>query len=298
MLMIPLWAVLAFAAALTATAIPLIQEKFRADGFALAFWNKAVDCALFLPFVIYFGVPQNATFYLATIVTAVLFSVSDVMYFRAIPVIGSGMMTRLLPSSVLFTFLLWFVIEPQQINTYLEHPLKGAAIMLVLALFVVLGFYLRRCKFSWQGIRVIWPIIIFASVGPVFSKIALDHAGDQISHVQAPILYLFFQALLMLVCMGGYAAVKKPISKTVFLDKQNIRTAIIMGLSMAVILILKMKAMELADNPGLASMVFFTDALWVMLFYKLRGKREDANIWAGLGIVACAAAIVLIKSLH
>jgi hypothetical protein len=40
-----------------------------------------------------------------------------------------------------------------------------------------------------------------------------------------------------------------------------------------------------------------TDALWILLFYRAIGKKDDSKIWAGLGIVGCAAALALVKSL-
>ena len=102
--------------------------------------------------------------------------------------------------------------------------------------------------------------------------------------------------LIMSLFLIGYYRIKKPVSADVLFARHNIKTGMLMGSVMATVLVCRIKAVELVDNPGFVSLVFFTDALWVILVYKLIGRREDSNIRAGLGIVASAALLVIIKS--
>jgi uncharacterized membrane protein len=291
--LIPLWAALALTAALMVTAVPLVQEKFKADGFALALWNKIFVAVLVLPFLFSVGIPTNPKFYAFVCITGLIYSVSDVIYFRAVPVIGSGMMTRLLPSSVMITFVLWFAVDPPLMMSYLATPWKSGGIAAVMIAFVFFATRVKKCTVSWQGVQLIWPVITAACIGPVFSKIALTHAEA----VQAPYAYMFCQSVLTVIFLGGYYAIKKPVTRAVMLSANTLQPAMILGVISAITVFLKTKALQLVDNPGLVSMIFFTDALWVLLVYKLIGRKESGNVLAGLGIVACAVVLILIKSI-
>lgn len=294
--MIPLWFVLALSAAIVTTAVPLVQEKFKVDGYALALWNKVFVIILTMPFLFYLGVPDQPLFYLYLAVTAVIYSISDVVFFRAVPVVGSGVVTRLLPVSVVITFFSWFIIDPQLWRDYMQDPYKMLAILAVLCGFLYCAAHLRKCTISWQGVQLLWPVIMAACLGPIVSKMALAHAGGtEVPFAQAPFAYVCVQSIIMTGFLLGYQLVKRPVSKTVILSRNVIRTGFILAVLTGIAILLKMKALQLVDNPGFVSLVVFTDALWVILIYRLIGKRETANIWAGLGIVASACAILLIK---
>lgn len=291
--MIPLWFVLALSAAMMTTAVPLVQEKYRADGFALALWNKLFVAIMTLPILLYVGVPDDPLFYIYLAATAVIYSISDVVFFRSVPVVGSGVVTRLLPISVVATFFIWFLIEPDLWHEYMQQPYKLMAICLILLAFLYFAARLKKCHVSWQGVRLLWPVIIAACIGPVISKLALDRAGQ----VQAPLAYVCIQSIMMVMCLSVFYRIRKPISHQVMFSKEAIRTGIILAALAGVMIFLKMKAYQLVDNPGFVSLVVFTDSLWVILVYRLIGKKETANIWAGLGIVSCAFAVIVVKTL-
>lgn len=291
--LIPQWAIFAFAAAITVTLIPLAQERLKADGYALALWAKIWITLLIAPFALRYGFPDDPEFYLYLGLTAVIYSISDVIYFRAVPQIGSGMVTRLLPSSVVLTFFLWFAIEPALIDTYLAQHWKTAGILIILAAFTFFGMQLRKCPVSMRGIKLIWPVIFAACIGPVLTKLALRHTTPQ----QAIYAFMLLQSLMMVGCLGGFLIVKKPVARNIVLSARPILTGLLVGIVMCFMLYFKIRALQLVDNPAFVTMVFFTDALWILLVYKVIGRREKGNVIAGLGIVACAALIVLVKSL-
>lgn len=292
--MIPLWFVLALGAAFSISAQPLIQEKFKADGFALALWNKIVVACVLLPFVLTFGMPEDWRFYAYIMATSVIYAISDVVYFRAVPVIGSGLMTRLIPSSAVINFFLWFIVSPSTLQNYIDPWYKGVGILMVLALFLYSAIHIKKCQVSWQGVLRIWPVIISACIGGVLTKMSLGYATDT---TQAPFAYILVQSALMSFFLFIYYIARKPVTKQVMLARNTLQTAIIMGLVSCLPIFLKLKAIQLADNPGLVSMIVITDSFWILLVYKLIGKKEEANIWAGIGIVVSAMLLVLIKSL-
>ena len=291
--MLPYWFLFGLASALLSTAIPLLQERFKAEGYVLALWNKIIMTAALLPLVLSYGLPTNPVFYIYAALSAVLFAVSDTIYFRAIPVIGSGLLTRLLPASVVITFFLWFAFDPSLIKTYANEPLRSGLIGLIFVLFVYCATHVKKCAVSWQGARLIWFVIFAACIGPVLSKLSMAEAPKE----HAAIVFIFVQAAFMMLLMSGMFAIKKTVPISTMIAPTTLKATAAIGIVMIFAVYLKMKSVQLVDNPGFSSMILFTDSLWVLLIYRMTGRKETGNIWASLGIVACAALVVVVKNL-
>jgi hypothetical protein len=291
-MIIPLWAIYGLLAALCVTAMLLIQEKQRAEGFALAFWIKFFVVLWTLPLALKTGLPDAPAFYVLITLSAILYCLSDVVYMRAIPQIGSGLLTRVMPGAVVLSFLVWLSIDHELIGKYLEHPYQSAGIFLSILLAALSAALLKKCPVSWQGIRLIWFCLFAATIGPTLNKIILNHAQASI----ASISYVSIQGLLMLFFWSVYYLIRKPIPPAVLFSGHNIKVGLmISGFSTGMIL-MKTQAVLLADNPAYVSIMMYTDALWVILIYKIIGRKETSNVWAGLGVVASAMLLIIFKS--
>jgi hypothetical protein len=292
--MIPLWAVLGLIAAFFQSFMPLLQEKMKADGFAVAVWVKVAVVAITAPFAIFeTGLPTDPMFYAVVTATGLLWCISDVVYFRAIPVAGAGVVTRVLPSAVIITFVLWLFVDPALMDKYIERPLQSAAIAAIILASAGFATWLHKCPVSWQGVRLVWFVIFAACVGPIIDKLALGYAPAK----QAPLAFMFVQGTIMLALWLTYYAVRRPIAAKVLFSREAIRTGAAIGVVATISLFLRTKALLLCEHPAYLSVLLFTDALWVLLIYRLIGHKDGSNIKAGLGIVACAALLVLVKSL-
>ena len=290
---IPMWAALGLAAALISTAIPLIQEKLRADGFALAFLVKLVSAVLIFPFVLKQGFPSNPEFYGMAALTSLLWAISDVIYFRSVPLAGAGVVSRLLPSAVLISFLLWFLVDPSLLDKYIEEPVQGGLIAAIILLSAWFATRLRKCKFSWAGFRMVWFVIFAACIGPLIEKVTLGTAPSK----QAPIAFVFVQASFMMFFWAVYFFIRKPIALRTLFSPLSLTAGILIGACSAAAVTLRFEALQRTEHPAYLSVLLFTDALWIVAFHRLTGKQDSSNVSAGLGIVFCAVALILVKSI-
>jgi hypothetical protein len=293
-MILPLWAIYGLLASLCVVAMLMIQEKHRGEGFAVAFWIKFFVVLWTLPLVLKTGLPDNPEFYMLIAVSAVLYCLSDVVYMRAIPQIGSGLLTRVMPGAVVLSFLLWLMIDHQLIDKYLDHPYQSAGIFASVLLAAISAAFLKKCPVSWQGIRLIWFCIFAATVGPTLNKIILN----QTLTGSAAVTYVATQGLLMVLFWSIYYAARKPIPVSVLFSRHNIKVGFMISGFSTGMMLLKTQAVLLADNPAYVSIMMYTDALWVILIYKLIGRKETGNIWAGLGVVASAIMLIIFKSLN
>jgi hypothetical protein len=146
---------------------------------------------------------------------------------------------------------------------------------------------------SWQAVRLIWFVIFAACVGPVVDKLALGYAPAK----QAPIAYMFVQAAFMLTFWLVYYTIAKPVSPKILLSSSSLLVGGIIGIVATLILYLKTNALLLVEHPAYVQVILFSDSLWILLIYRLMGRKESGAILPSLGIVACAVALVIVKSL-
>lgn len=287
-----LWVLFGLGAAFMAAIMPLLQERYKVDSFALACWVKVVTVSAALPFVLWWGLPTQPLFYVLVAGTAVLYSISDVIYFRAAATVGAGVLTRLLPVTVIGTFFLWFLVQPSLLHSYLAAPWVSGGIVLVLCFAVYCAMHLKQCTVTMQALRIIWPLLLVAVIGPLLAKPALGMAPQP----QVVPAYMLVQGLMMLACWLAYGLVKKRHSLALVWARPTALIGLQVGLASALCALCKSHAYIYADNPAYANMLLFTDSVFVLLIYKILGRKNDSNVWAGMGIVAAAALLVLLKS--
>lgn len=288
----PLWAVFGLLAAFTSAAMMLLQERLKVDGFALAFWCKIMCVLVTLPMVVVHGVPHDPVFYYALGASAVLYAVSDVVFFRAIPTVGAAVVSRLIPLAVIFGFILWFLIDPALFIKYMQYPEVSALIFGVLLVWVWFATHLKKCAVSMGAIRQVWFVILAATLGAPLAKITTNHAGI----AGGPYAYTCIQALMMMALWGVYYAVKKPVAPGVLFSRHSCIGGAIIGAVAAVSVLVAVLAYYHVDNPAYIPAVRYLDSTMILAFYGMAGRKIEGNVAAGIGLVACAAALIVLKA--
>ena len=287
-----IWIGLGILAAIVSSGIPLVQEKHKGNAFAVAIWVKIGVMLLTLPFVLYFGLPDNPRFYIFAALSAAIWSISDVIYYRSVSEVGAGVVSRVLPSAAILSFVVWFIINPDQLQKYLDNQIQGGLIFLIIIVASALAMLMRKCPVSWRGLQMVWFVLFAAAIGPLVEKISMGNTPK----MQAPFAMTFIQAVMMLGFWAVFAAIKRPITFTTFMLPTSWKTGLMISTFMTVVLCARFAALQYVEHPAFLSVILFTDALWILLYYRLTGRKDDSKIWIGLGIVGCAAALVLVKS--
>lgn len=292
-----LWIVFALVSALCAAGVPLLQERAGANPYALVIWNK-VFCALWaLPFILVFGLPSAPMFYATMAAGSLLWCVSDILYFRALPQIGAGVMTRLLPGATLLTFLLWFIIDPALLDAYLANPLKTGVILGILCLAALSAAFLKRCTITRAAVRQVWFVILAAAIGPILAKLSLSYTDLGGNRWHAAFAFLFVNSVMMLMLWAPYYLIRRPVDMATLVARPAWATGLKISLCVAGMVVLNSMAYMGVDNPAFVAVLLMTDAVWVLVAYRFLKRQEEGNIIAGLGIVLSAMALILTKSL-
>jgi hypothetical protein len=288
----PLWAVFGLGTAVLSAAMMLMQERLKVNGYALAFWIKAACIIVTFPFVIIHGVPDAPMFYFYLVLTSILYAISDVVFFSAIPKTSAGAVSRLIPSASVLGFLLWFLIDPELFKKYLGHPEISAAIFTVLCLFAFFAFRLKKCTVTMQTFRDIWFVIFAATVGPPLTKLTTYYVDME----QARYAYVFFQSLMMMALWLTYLFIRKPVPLGTFFARATWQPGMLIGIVASAMILTKFTSYYYVDNPAYIPAMIALDSVIILAVYKVWGKKAEGDIKSGLGLVACAAALIVLKA--
>ncbi len=290
-MILPLWALFGLGAAVLSAAMMLLQERFRVNGYAVAFWNKAATLLISFPFMITHALPLDMMFYGYLAVTAVLYAISDVVFFTSIPKSSAGAVARLVPVASVIGFLLWFAIDPSLLVKYAAKPAVSALIFLSLCLFAFFAFRLKKCEITMQTIRLVWFVIFAATVGPMLSKLMMFHGTRE----QAIFAGVFFQSLMMMALLLVFLFVRRPVPFSDFFARNTWQKGLMVGAAGGGGVLLKYASFYYVDNPAYIPAIIALDSVIILVIYKFTGRKIEGDIISGLGIVLCAAALIILK---
>ncbi len=291
-MIIPMWAILGFSAAFFSATVMLLQEKYKVEGLALAVWSKIACVIATLPFVLIFGFPDNPLFYMLLALQAVMFAISDVVWYRQIPHVGAGVISRLFPITVITSFLVWFLFDPSLFHQFIDQPIIGGLIILVLGLAACFGASLKKCSVSSQAVKKIWFVLLANTTGPIIAKLLAMNSSAS----QGPWAYLFVEGLMMLTLWVLYIGIRKPIPWSSIIEKKTSQGGLIIGFVMVMMIYSYIVGFYYIDNPGYIGAVKLLDCVIILAFHRYIGKSDGSNVHAGFGVVACAVMLIILKN--
>ena len=291
-MLLPLWSLFFFFFSFFSAGMMLLQERLRVNPYALSFWIKMACVIVTAPFVVIHGAPTDPLFYFYLALTAIIYAISDVVFFSGISKTNAGAVARLVPSASVLSFLLWFAVDPALLDKYLASPVIAALIFLTLCLFSFFAFRLKKCTVTMQTFRAVWFVIFAATAGPMLTKMITLYADM----TQAVYAYVFFQGLMMMALWLVYLVIRKPVPLDVFFAWETCRKGMLVGLASAAMILTKFTSFYFVDNPAYIPAMIALDSVIILAFYKLTGRRVEGDIVSGLGLVACAAALIILKA--
>ncbi|MDR3450327.1 MAG: hypothetical protein P4M15_11380 [Alphaproteobacteria bacterium] len=289
---VPLWAMFGLAAAALSATQMLLQERFRAEPLPVAFWSKVACALVMLPFVVIHGMPHNPLYYALLAAQSLLWVVSDVIFYRGINQASAGVISRVLPMATILSFFLWLAIDWTTARAYIAAPAHSAAIVAVLCLLAAFAWRLKNCAVTIGAMRSVW-FVLFASVA---GSVSTKYITQQADIGQGVYAFVFGEAVVMIAMWLLYYAIKRPLPASSMFGPRAVRTGMTVGAVAAFATAATVYAVYHVDNPAYITAVRYLDSILILLYYRATGKPSKGHVYAGLGIVACAAALVILKS--
>lgn len=296
MTLIPVWVWFALLTMAAQTGMAMINEYFKVRALHMLWWMRLIAIIALLPFMHFYAPPADPWFYIYVALGAVIFCWFDLVYFGLTAKSGAGVVTRIGPLVVAGTFVLWTVITPSLVAGYIESPLRTAGIVVALAGSVFFSIRMRDCPVSWDALKIMAPYLALASVGMCLGKLAMQHAAPP----EGVFYYTLLQSVIVWVLYMGMTIAPASWKFVPHLELQSSfrdRRVFYAGLCAAVGWIVatpsKWYAISIVENPAYVSTISLCEPFAVLLIYRLLQRREEARIRDGIGIVACAIALVV-----
>ena len=287
------WVLLSCIAMIFSAMMALINQYTKVSGFRLAIWFKVILCLPVLPIVLFVGLPTDPIFYICVICTAPLGIIGDKYSFNVAAKYGGGVVSRLLPLHVLLIFGFWLIVNPSLFSSYFENIWVGAGIVLSLIGIAFFSNKMRKCEISYQAFKEIAPAIIAYAITPVIGKIAFDHSDLH----QGVYAYIFLQAVTTTIIGLPILAHQQKKQNKPMITYPIFKASMIVSVCVFLHLVTKNYAFSIVDDPTFPVAIIMASPLFILLFYKLTNHKEEANIWAGIGIVLSIIILVILKSL-
>lgn len=292
-----LWIAFGLASAFGAAIVSILSQKHKGNVYTTALWTQIVFVVFCAPFVISYQLPSDPIYYCLIAANAILHCASDISSLRNTPIVGAAASSQIKRTAILITFFLWLVVSPSLLWQYLDAPFIS---LTILGIHILAIWFAMRIKkqggLHWQAFRLLWVVILSSATVPIIATLAMDHMPNT---TQAVFTTMFLQASIMvgllffgnLIRSGSSAAISSMIAP------DNLRAGILLGISCFAAAALVNYAYNYADNPAYISVLRLTDTLWLLLWHKLRNEPDNTNLANGMGIVGCAAALIIIKIL-
>ncbi len=236
-------------------------------------------------------------FYAIAVLQGFCISYLDYKYFQTCQKFGAENVKGLWSLTVFFTFILWFLLKPETILTYIETPARSLVITASLLLMIFAMTKLSSDnKVSRNFLSTLLPILCLASLIDISNKLIMTYNDGYV-------LPLTFHRVAITGWIIGIvnllANSKKLTSYKELLNPKNLLQCwfiILIGISMICVNF----AMYYTPNPAYASAISMLTVIWIIIFNKIKSYLGQETIYPSIGLkrilLLLFAAITLIIS--
>ncbi len=287
------WFIFSLIATICTAGVRLINQYSKVSGFDLTVANKSILVVLSLPFIFAYGLPEDPLFYCFVLATVPLCLYQDARIFDIAAKYGGGVLTRVTPLHVPIVFVFWMMLSPALFLEYLQTPAVFAVMLACISGCVFFSVRMQNCEVNAAALRDIFPVLFLTAATIILNKLAMDysplHAG-----VYA---YIFVQAVCMSGVGLGWIVLKQKRALKSLYAPALMKASLFVAFAILLHLITKNYAFSLVEDPTLPSVILLTAPFFILVFYKLTGHKEKADIWPGIGVVLCVLLLTAVTTL-
>lgn len=285
------WVFASLIAAIFSAGFYLVNQYMKQPGHLLVFWMRVVIVAAMTPMMLYVELPTDPRFYAAVLVTVFVGTFSDIRIFNASAMYGGGVVSRVQPVTVWCAFLLWFFFDPGLLMKYAERPLNTAAILAALIGCVFFAMRLNKCEVTKSALIYTAPALAGYTLTTVLNKYAMDHGPLE----GAVYGYMYVQSVIAVFLIGGYTLYRGigPATTVSWVNTKMLKAVLLLSAAWLCHMIFKNYAMAFTANPSYQAAINLSTPVFIALFYMAAKHKEEAAVWPGMGIVACAVLLAL-----
>lgn len=188
------------------------------------------------------------------------------------------------PINIFTAFILWLGLFPETAGDYMDDPFIVSAIIIAFAMSIFSFVLIRRNDIAFRAFILLAPVGVLYGLIDVVSKYVLP-SEQALPEALALALFVYF---FMSIFSFGAVFAKKRLTKEL-ISPRFIKAGVAIGASSAMAYIFVLLSFSVVANPGFTSVVGMLTPVWIMMYHRIFGIKDEASPWAGLMMIFGAA---------
>ncbi|MCP4393670.1 MAG: hypothetical protein GY804_05310 [Alphaproteobacteria bacterium] len=289
--------------AFSSSLIMLVNQQLNARPSAMMVWRGLALALVISPFLLFVTPPNNSKFYALSFIVGCLGSYFDNRLFTATSKFGAGIISRIIPLSMILSFFAWFIYNPAAFFELIEVPFKMSGIVSCLLVAMLSILAMKKNHINKDAIVFIAPAILAVSMIDVLNKSAMILI-DYEAVVYHMCLASFVTGVInlgvyirenKLIANGNKEITHVSMTDTLFSGK-TVKAGLLVVLFMAITMSSKGYSMQTTPNPGYVSAIGYSSPLFILAFNKIKGVKDEASVLAGMILVASIVCMIVLVS--
>ena len=293
-----MWVLFAVIASIVNAIYYLCNQNIRLQPSVFMIYRGIVVALMAIPFLFFYSPIEAWQFYGIAILQGCITAYSDLMTLKANRKYGAETVSSIMPINVGLVFMIWCLIEPMIIVSYLYSPIKTLLILLSMFGIAFALVQYRHVKMTKEAFIFLLPVMLLSSMISIFNKTIMAYALDSLYGLC--FWRIFVSSLTVgLIHLIIYTIRKRPFAP--LFEIENLKKIWIFAF-MPMSMLCRNMAMFGSANPSYVTSIVQTSLLWIIFFNRhihfIQFKKMYMPMnkkWAFLVLVS---AIVLILTTH
>lgn len=286
-----LWLFAAFANSVLAAQNVEMNRQARQEGFRLNMWRMTLSALFWMPLALLQHWPQDPMFYVAAIFGGIVLIVGFTIQTDLSQKHNGRVAILHTPLKAMVVFIIWAMIDREARMNVLDDPWRIAGEMICLAIMVGSLFTFRKHDVSWSSFKAILPVVVLYSASDILTRLTMGPSD------LAEKLIIFMFVMSASSSLGSMLVMPwRPQPQLPLITKALIKSggwaAFGSTLSQSCFLI----ALVLAPSPAYVSMVALLAPVWLLIYHRLKGIKDDASPVAGTVLVMGAFMLMALSA--
>jgi hypothetical protein len=273
-----------------------VNQQFKLPAHILAVWRGFGVGVLMLPFVFSVAPPQTWKFYILAVLCGFCAGYYDNRAFLGSAKFGGGVISRLRSLSVIFASIFWWMVKPEEFLQLIQKPLILSGVIACLLGCVIAMFLIRKAKVDKEAFWFFFPSIIVAALSVIFAKFAIVEA-----ELSRTIPYYIFIVSLVSGLMNLLIHCKNKkcdFSEDKMFSKKSMIGGLVVVMFMIIMMFFRNYSLAYVPNPAYVSVIGYSSVIWIILFNKFKGVKDETNVFGGMLFVVSAVSLILLSMFY
>ncbi|MBE6468127.1 MAG: hypothetical protein E7004_06025 [Alphaproteobacteria bacterium] len=239
-------------------------SKLKADLFIV--YRGFIAALVTTPLIFVFPINFPWEFYGVILFQGFAISYMDYCYFKAFHKYGAENVNAITPLSVIITFSLWLLIDPNIVQVYLQTPYRSLLIVLSIIAIIFSVIKYQNKPIGLRCLKYVFPILFISSLTDISNKIIMNHANN---HIIIASIYRVALTGWIIGIINTLGCIKKGYAIKEVFNTENFNKSLFI-----VLLILSMISLNLAmyytPNPAYCSAIIYMSVIWIMVINQIR----------------------------